>query len=61
MLNAGEPRLLRRRQFPSKDYPGLDKGRMADFLSRIPVSVVVNPDVGLLGAAAFAMRHWPGA
>lgn len=30
------------------------QGRMSDFASRVPVHVVVNPDVGLLGAAAVA-------
>jgi glucokinase len=33
-----------------------DKGRMAELLSRIPVHVIVNPNVGLLGAAAVAAR-----
>lgn len=31
-----------------------DKGRMSTLLSRIPIHVIVNPNVGLLGAAAFA-------
>jgi len=30
------------------------KGRMTEFLSRVPVRVVMNTDVGLLGAAAVA-------
>ncbi|HMA43447.1 MAG TPA: glucokinase [Gemmatimonadales bacterium] len=30
------------------------KGRLAAFVARVPVHVVVNPDVGLLGAAAVA-------
>ncbi len=33
-----------------------DKGRMAELLSRIPVHVIMNPNVGLLGAAAVAAR-----
>jgi glucokinase len=33
-----------------------DKGRMSDLLSRIPVHVVMNPNVGLVGAAAVAAR-----
>ena len=33
-----------------------DKGRKAGFLSRVPIHVVLNPDVGLLGAAAAAAR-----
>jgi glucokinase len=35
------------------------KGRLSEFLSRIPVNVIVNPDVGLIGAAAVALRRWP--
>jgi glucokinase len=31
-----------------------DKGRLSDLLARIPVHVIMNPDVGLLGAAAMA-------
>jgi glucokinase len=33
-----------------------DKGRMSELLSRIPVHVIMNPNVGLLGAAAVAGR-----
>jgi glucokinase len=33
-----------------------DKGRMSASLSRIPVHVIMNPNVGLLGAAAVAGR-----
>jgi glucokinase len=33
-----------------------DKGRMSELLSRIPVHVIINPKVGLLGAAAVAGR-----
>jgi glucokinase len=32
------------------------KGRMAALLARVPVQVVMSPDVGLLGAAAAAVR-----
>jgi glucokinase len=32
------------------------QGRMTDFAGRVPVHVIVNPDVGLLGAAAVAAR-----
>ncbi len=32
----------------------LDKGRMRGLLSRMPVRVILNPDVGLLGAASVA-------
>lgn len=38
-----------------------DKGRMAELLSRIPVHVIMNPKVGLLGAAAVAGRIEPVA
>jgi glucokinase len=33
-----------------------DKGRMSELLSRIPVHVIMNPNVGLLGAAVVAGR-----
>ncbi|HEX3234010.1 MAG TPA: glucokinase [Gemmatimonadales bacterium] len=33
-----------------------DKGRLSGLLSRIPVHVILNPNVGLLGAAAVAAR-----
>lgn len=33
-----------------------EKGRLADVLARIPIHVIVNPNVGLLGAAAVAGR-----
>jgi glucokinase len=46
------PRIVER----LKDGPFLtafrDKGRMSELLSRIPVHVIMNPNVGLLGAAA---------
>lgn len=34
-----------------------NKGRLSAAVSRVPTSVVLQPDVGLLGAAAFAMRE----
>ena len=34
-----------------------DKGRMSDLLSRIPIHVIMNPHVGMLGAAAVASRQ----
>lgn len=33
-----------------------DKGRLSELLSRIPVHVIINPNVALLGAAAVAGR-----
>jgi glucokinase len=33
-----------------------NKGRMTELLSRIPVHVIMNPNVALLGAAAYAAR-----
>jgi len=35
----------------------LDKGRLAAVLARIPVHVIVNPDVGLMGAGMLAARQ----
>jgi glucokinase len=34
-----------------------NKGRMSQLMSAFPVKVVMNPQVGLLGAARFACRH----
>jgi glucokinase len=36
----------------------LDKGRMSELLKSIPVSVVLNPNVGLVGARAYAALLW---
>jgi glucokinase len=33
-----------------------NKGRMGDLLAQVPVHVILNPDVGLLGAASAAAR-----
>lgn len=33
-----------------------DKGRLSDVVVRVPVHVIVNPHVGLIGAAVVAMR-----
>ena len=33
-----------------------NKGKLSDFLTRVPVSIILNPHVGLLGAAVFAIR-----
>jgi glucokinase len=35
----------------------LEKGRLSPFLARVPVHVIVNPHVGLIGAAAVALRN----
>lgn len=32
------------------------EGRLSDVLGRVPDNVIVNPDVGLIGAAVVAMR-----
>jgi glucokinase len=32
------------------------KGRLAGLMAKIPVHIIVNPNVGLLGAAAVAAR-----
>jgi len=33
-----------------------DKGRLSDFIARVPLHVIINPHVALLGAAAVAAR-----
>jgi glucokinase len=35
-----------------------DKGRVSDLLGNIPVYVILNPQVGLIGAAAQAAKLW---
>jgi glucokinase len=37
-----------------------DKGRLGDFVRRLPVNVVLNPRAGLLGAAAEGLRSQEG-
>jgi glucokinase len=39
--------------------PFVEKGRMQPVLRRIPVHVILNPDVGLLGAARVAAELEP--
>jgi glucokinase len=34
-----------------------DKGRLSPFVARVPVHVIMNPNVGLLGAAAVAVGN----
>ncbi len=34
------------------------KGRMSDLVSQIPVSVILNPLIALLGAAAYGFEHY---
>lgn len=33
-----------------------DKGRLSDVLARVPVKIIINPHVGLIGAAIAATR-----
>lgn len=35
----------------------LDKGRMQPLLERMPVHIILNPQVGLLGAALYAAEQ----
>jgi glucokinase len=50
------PRIVERLKSGSFVAAFRDKGRMSELLSRIPVHVIMNPRVGLLGAAAVAGR-----
>ncbi|MBI5560011.1 MAG: glucokinase, partial [Deltaproteobacteria bacterium] len=38
----------------------LDKGRFREFLSKVPVSVLLNPEAALLGGVLFAAAMLPG-
>jgi glucokinase len=50
------PRIVERLRAGGFGAAFRDKGRLASFVARVPVHVIVNPDVGLLGAAAAAAR-----
>jgi glucokinase len=50
------PRIVARLQAGGFMAAFRDKGRLSELLSRIPVHVVINPNVGLLGSAAVAGR-----
>jgi glucokinase len=50
------PRLVQRLDSSPLLTAFRDKGRLSGLLSRMPVHVVMNPGVGILGAAAFAGR-----
>jgi glucokinase len=53
------PRIVDRLKTAAFLDPFRQKGRLEPLLARIPVHVIVNPDVGLLGAAAAAAREKP--
>ena len=53
------PRILPKLRQPSFGAAFMRKGRFADDLARIPVHVVIDPHVGLRGAAAVAARTKP--
>jgi glucokinase len=36
------------------------KGRMSDLVSRIPIFVILNPRIALLGAAGYGFEHYQG-
>lgn len=50
------PRLVQRLDSSPLLTAFRDKGRLSGLLSRMPVHVIMNPGVGILGAAAFAGR-----
>lgn len=56
------PRILARLRHPSFAAAFINKGRLSDFLEHVPVHVVIDPHVGLRGAAAVAagMEHRRG-
>jgi glucokinase len=38
-----------------------DKGRFAELLTRVPVHIILNPNVALLGAAVHGLERWDDA
>ena len=55
------PNLL---QFFQEDYflsTFLNKGRMSDLLTNIPIYLVTNTNVGLIGATHYAIQKWHSA
>ena len=55
------PRIVARMKNPSFAKAFMSKGRLADYLERIPIHVIIDPHVGLRGAAAVAFRTEPGS
>jgi glucokinase len=51
------PRLLERLRDGRLLAAFRNKGRLSEILARMPLYVIINPNVGLLGAAAFAARE----
>jgi glucokinase len=37
-----------------------DKGRFSDVLHRVPVHVILNPEIALFGAAVHGLEEYPG-
>ena len=54
------PRILKRLQQPDFLTAIADKGRFSDFLSSVPVQVILNPKVALHGAAWFGEEQLAG-
>ena len=50
------PRLIAKLQDGTFLKAFLEKGELEEFLTRVPVQVIMSPDAGLLGAAAVAAR-----
>jgi len=55
------PRIIARLRHPIFGKTFTSKGRLAPYLERIPVHVIVDRFVGLRGAAALAARSEPGS
>ncbi len=53
------PRILSKLQEPAFLEALRSKGRFRALLADIPVSVILNPQAGLMGAAAFGFNHHP--
>ncbi|MEN6478788.1 MAG: glucokinase [Anaerolineales bacterium] len=52
------PRIVDELRRPSFLEAFLAKGRLSHVVARAPLRIVMRPDVGLLGAAAYGQSHW---
>lgn len=54
------PRIVDELRRPEFLQAFTSKGRLSHVVARAPLRVVMRPDAGLLGAAAYGLSHWEG-